>query len=208
MQQRTITAATDTPTNADVDTLLIVDRSGAGDCTITLDPDANQSWTAGDALGIAAHDGDAIISPATGVTVDGSNASFTVAEGSELVVVNIDGVNEWASDDLKPSKLTADAPSTVTGTTDTLTASDYALTIRYTNASLVTVTIPTDASEDLPDGFWCALFAEGAGGVTVSTTGITLAGSSPNKTIAQNEVMTVIKTAAANTWMILGGTAA
>jgi len=100
------------------------------------------------------------------------------------------------------------APAVVTGTTDTLDADDHGVTIRYTNASQVTVTIPTDASDDLPDGFWCMLFAEGAAGVTLSTAGVTLAGSSPNTTIAQNEAMIVQKTATANTWIVLGATAA
>lgn len=108
----------------------------------------------------------------------------------------------------KPSELTADAPAVVSGTTDTLTATDHGQTIRYTNAAQVTVTIPTDASEDLADGFWTSLYAEGAGGVTLSTTGITLTGATPNKTIAQNECMLVMKTATANTWMVIGGTAA
>lgn len=98
--------------------------------------------------------------------------------------------------------------ATVSGTTDTLTAADHGTTIRYTNASLVTVTLPTDVSEDLSDGFWCSLVSEGAAGLTLSTSGLTLGGSSPNKSIAQNEVLVVMKTPAANTWLILGGTSA
>jgi hypothetical protein len=107
-----------------------------------------------------------------------------------------------------PSGLTPDPPEVVSDPTDTLSAADHGHTIRYTNAGLVTVTIPTDGSEDLVDGFWCALYAEGAAGVTLSTAGITLTGSSPNTTISQNEVMVVMKTATANTWMVLGATAA
>lgn len=107
-----------------------------------------------------------------------------------------------------PSDLTPDAPTSQSGTTYTITATDHGKVIRLTDASQVTVTIPTDASEDLADGFEVLLFAEGAGGVTLSTTGITLVGSSPNKTIAQNEGLFLKKTATANTWIILGGTAA
>lgn len=105
-----------------------------------------------------------------------------------------------------PSGSGASAPATVTGTTDTLSAADADAFIRYTNAAEVTVTIPTDASEDLADGFEVALYAEGAGGVTLSTTGITLTGSSPNTTIAQNEAMFLKKTATANTWIVVGAT--
>lgn len=97
------------------------------------------------------------------------------------------------------------AVPTVSGTTDTLTDADGQATIRYTNASQVTVTIPTDATEDLDDGWWCILRAEGAGGLTLSTTGITLPGA-PNTTIAQGEGLFVQKTASADTWIVLGGT--
>lgn len=80
-------------------------------------------------------------------------------------------------------------------------------TIRCTNASQHTVTIPTNASVALPIGTWAEFFAEGAGGVTLSTSGITLAGSSPNTTIAQNGRMRVQK-ADTDTWIVTGGTAA
>lgn len=93
-----------------------------------------------------------------------------------------------------------------TATTDTLTAAQHGHTVRYSNAAQVVVTLPTDASEDLPDGFWALLFAEGAGGLSVNTTGITLVGSSPFTAISQNEVLFVMKTPVANTWMVIGGT--
>ena len=111
-----------------------------------------------------------------------------------------------AGDDVR--ELLLQAPAKETGATYTLVETDNGAVIRFTNASQVTVTIPTDASDDLPDGFWCSLFAEGAGGVTLSTTGITLAGSSPNTTISQNEAMVVRKTDEANVWMVVGATAA
>ena len=99
-------------------------------------------------------------------------------------------------------------PAVVTGTTDTLAAADHGQTNRYTNASQVTVTLPTDAADpDVRVGFWTALYAEGAGGVTVNLNGLTATGSSPNLTIAQNETM-VVRKVAASTWMIVGGTAA
>jgi len=98
--------------------------------------------------------------------------------------------------------------ATVAKTTDTLSAADHGTTVRYTNASLVTVTLPTDGAEDLPDGFWCALHAEGAAGLTLSVSGITLAPTGANKTIAVGEVLVVMKTPAANTWMPIGGTSA
>lgn len=95
-------------------------------------------------------------------------------------------------------------PQTVTGTTDTLAAADARRLTMYSNAAAVTVTVPTGT---FSAGDWFLLQSTGAGGVTLSTTGITLNGSAPNKTIAQNEGMLVIFTAA-NTISILGATAA
>lgn len=97
---------------------------------------------------------------------------------------------------------------TQSGTSFTLAAVHEGAMVRATNAAEVTVTIPTDASDDLPDGFTTAIFAEGAAGVTLSTSGITLAGVSPNKSIAQNEAISLTKTSDANTWIAVGGTAA
>ena len=75
------------------------------------------------------------------------------------------------------------------------------------NAALVTVTVPTNASVAFPTGTQISLQSLGAGGVTLTTTSLTLNGSSPNTTIAQNEVMVLEKTAT-DTWSVLGGTAA
>lgn len=102
----------------------------------------------------------------------------------------------------------AAAPTTQTGATYTIDSDDNNTIVRFTNASQVTVTIPTDASDDLADGYQVTLYAEGAGGVTLSTSGITLTGSSPNTTVLQNEALLLVKTATADTWMVIGGTAA
>jgi hypothetical protein len=93
----------------------------------------------------------------------------------------------------------------VSTTSYTLTAADIGYTIRFTNASAVAVTIPTDASEDLVDGFYATLYAEGAGGLSLTTSGLTLTGSGAVTTITQNDSFVVVKTATADTWMILGG---
>lgn len=97
-------------------------------------------------------------------------------------------------------------PAAQTGTTYTLAASDHNAVVRCSNASLVTVTIPTNASVPLPTGFTCTLFASGAAGLTLSTTNITLSGSSPKKTIAQNQGINLTKVAT-DTWTLIGGTA-
>ena len=98
--------------------------------------------------------------------------------------------------------------TTQSATTYTIDADDHNTTVILSNAAAVTVTIPTDASDDLIDGYRVTLLSTGAGGATLSTTGITLLGSSPNTTISQNEAMYLEKTGTANTWMVIGATAA
>lgn len=107
-----------------------------------------------------------------------------------------------------PSDLTPDTLVTETGTSFTLSSTHDGRTVICSNASAVTVTIPTDASDDLRDGYRCVLVSTGAGGVTLSTSGITLLPASPNKTVATGEGIYVEKSTAANTWVVLGGTAA
>lgn len=96
--------------------------------------------------------------------------------------------------------------TTQSGTTYTLDSDDHNTIIVFTNASQVTVTVPTDASDDLIDGFRVTLFAAGAGGLTLSYTGITFYGSSPNDTIDQNEAVYLEKSSTANTWVVIGAT--
>lgn len=98
------------------------------------------------------------------------------------------------------------APLTEAGTSRTASLAENGKVVRCTNASLVTITLPTDVSNDLPDGFWAAYIAEGAAGLTVSTTGLTLP-TGTKKTVAQSQLLVVFKTAAADTWEIIGGTA-
>lgn len=107
-----------------------------------------------------------------------------------------------------PSDLTPDTLVTETGTSFTLSSTHDGRTVICSHASLVTVTIPTDAGNDLRDGYRCVLVATGAGGVTLSTSGITLLPASPNKSVAIGEGIYVEKSTAANTWVVLGGTAA
>ena len=79
--------------------------------------------------------------------------------------------------------------------------------VYLSNAAEVTVTIPLNAAVAFETGTRVVLLSTGAGGVTLSTSGITLLGSSPNTTVAQNEALYLEKTAT-NTWGVVGGTAA
>jgi len=103
--------------------------------------------------------------------------------------------------------LTKIAAVNYTGTTDTLALTDAFALLYYSNASQVTVTIPTNASVAFAVGTRICLMSTGAGGITLTTTSLTLLGSSPNKTVVQNEAFYIEKVAT-DTWAIIGGTAA
>ena len=105
------------------------------------------------------------------------------------------------------TNLGVDTPvTTETGTTYTLAIADGFKIM--SNASLVTVTIPLFASVAFADGDQVVVQSSGAGGVTLSVTSITLIGSSPNLTIAQNEALFLkCVDASADTWSVVGGTA-
>ena len=94
------------------------------------------------------------------------------------------------------------APVVESGTTFTLSSTHSGKVVECTAAGATTITVPTDAADDLPDGYWALLVCEGAGGITVSHAG-TWRGSSPTTTAAQNGKLLVIKTATANTWIVL-----
>ena len=103
--------------------------------------------------------------------------------------------------------LTPIPATTQAGTTYTLALADAFSMVLLSNAALVTVTVPTNATVAFAVGTQVALQSTGAGGVTLTTTSLTLNGSSPNTTIAQNEVMVLEKTGT-DTWSVLGATAA
>lgn len=103
-----------------------------------------------------------------------------------------------ASDAADLTRITA---VTRSGTTDTIADADHLVTVIYDNAAAVAVTIPTG----LTVGSQGLLVSAGAGGLTLTTTGLTLVGSSPSVGIAQNEGI-YWEITASNTLLVLGGT--
>jgi hypothetical protein len=107
-----------------------------------------------------------------------------------------------------PAQVTTPAAVSNSTTAYTLDDDDDGTTSIHTNASLVTVTVPTDGADDLRNGFRHRIFAAGAAGVQLGVSGITLLGASPFTKIAQNGYMDLEKTASANTWLVMGATLA
>jgi hypothetical protein len=93
--------------------------------------------------------------------------------------------------------------NTQTGTSYTLVLADQGGLVTLSNASAVTVTIPTNASVAYATGTVINLLNLGAGSVTVSAAGgVTLNGSAT--TLAQNAQVTLIKLGT-NTWNAVAG---
>lgn len=126
---------------------------------------------------------------------DNGHFTGTVGDGCDIAITRV-GDSVW----------TGPRTTTVTGTTYTIDRHDSERIQIFSNASLVTVTVPTNASDPIPVGHSFDLLSTGAGGLTLSTTGLTLVGS-PNKTIAQGEAMVLTKLGT-DTWSVVGGTSA
>jgi hypothetical protein len=94
--------------------------------------------------------------------------------------------------------------TTDTTTARTITAADENVILLFTNAGAITVTVPEDATEDLPIGFLCHLYQMGAGQVTIAEDGIATANASIGlKTRTQYSSLTIVKVAA-DTYNIVG----
>jgi hypothetical protein len=114
----------------------------------------------------------------------------------------------WDTDEpgATQNSLTNIVATTQAGTTYTIATTDAHSMVYCSNAALVTVTIPLAASVNFADGDRLVLLSTGAGGLTLSVTGITLLGSSPKLTVAQNEAI-YLENITADTWAVIGGTA-
>lgn len=99
------------------------------------------------------------------------------------------------------------------GATYTLASTDqYQVLVITTNASTKTVSIPTDATYDFPDGTAITILNTGLGlltinAVTSGTTTVTSAGAvSAAPTVAQYKAAVAIKTGT-NAWTVVGSVA-
>jgi hypothetical protein len=92
-----------------------------------------------------------------------------------------------------------------TGTTYTIAASDAGDVVTLTNASPITVTVPTNASVGFSIGTQITLAQMGAGQVTVAgAAGVSVYSADSNlKLRTQYSAGTLIKTAT-NTWLLIG----
>ena len=111
----------------------------------------------------------------------------------------------WYDTDAVPTPQNVEPTTTEIGTTHTLALANGWSTVIYSNAAAVTVTVPTNATVAFPVETTMLLVAAGAGGISLTTTGLTLIGSSPLVGCAQNEGLWLRKVDT-DTWVVLGGT--
>lgn len=92
-----------------------------------------------------------------------------------------------------------------TGTTYTLVLSDAGKVVEISNASAITVTIPTNASVAFPIGTVLEVFQLGAGQITIAVGSITLRAPGGAKTRVQYSTLSLRKRAT-DEWVISGDT--
>ena len=94
--------------------------------------------------------------------------SEAYADGQVLTAANVNSITEGVND------LAFGQFNAQTGTTYTLVLADVAKVVSLTNASAITLTIPTNASVAFPTGTQILLYQGGAGQVTIGGAGVTI----------------------------------
>jgi hypothetical protein len=95
-----------------------------------------------------------------------------------------------------------------TGTTYTLVLTDHKKLITLTNASAITLTIPTNASVAFPIGTQIDISQNGAGKVTVAGAGVTINSLDGNKSLAGQWVGGTLIKIGTDSWILYGNTIA
>lgn len=137
----------------------------------------------------------------TGVTIVGPTE---VTYGELLIVTKVFGTDEWLSHKCSPFPSQHGGISTETGTAYSLTLADRGKVKNFTDAALVTVTIPKIATADMGFRAIVEVMASGAAGVAFSPEdgSVTLLGLS---TIALNDKAKLMKDEDTDTWYITKG---
>jgi hypothetical protein len=125
--------------------------------------------------------------------------------GSDRKVLTADSAQTYGFDWEYPSDLTLNAQ---TGTSYTLVAADTGKFVTLSNASAITVTVPTNAAVPFLIGTQVNLVQLGAGQVTVGGAGVTLrSNGSKLKLFGQYAAATLVKIGT-DEWVLVGNTAA
>jgi len=158
--------------------------------------------TAGVVLSDSTHQLGGIAGAAGTVLIGGTKPSF-LAAGTANQVLTSDGAATpvWEYAHALPLELEAQI-----GTTYTLVLGDAGKLVTLTNASAITLTIPTKATVAFPIGTEVKLYNGGAGLVTVGGAGVTLNASGTKVKLTAQYSMAIITKIATDTWVLSGDT--
>ena len=127
--------------------------------------------------------------------------SAAYVDGQVLTAANVNSIAGGVND-LATTQFNAQ-----TGTTYTLVLTDAAKVVSLTNASAITLTIPTNAAVAFPTGTQILLYQGGAGQVTVGGAGVTIRSQgSKLKLFGQYAVGGLLKVGT-DEWVLFGNTA-
>jgi hypothetical protein len=128
--------------------------------------------------------------------------SEAYADGQVLTAANVNSITEGVND------IAFGVFNAQTGTTYTLVLTDVAKVVSLTNASAITLTIPTNASVAFPTGTQILLYQGGAGQVTVGGAGVTIRSNGTKlKMNGQYSVCGLLKVGT-DEWVFFGNTVA
>ena len=127
--------------------------------------------------------------------------SEAYVDGQVLTAANVNSITEGVND------IAFGIFNAQTGTTYTLVLSDVAKVISLTNASAITLTVPTNASVAFPVGTQILLYQGGAGQVSVTSSDTIRAQGSKTKMNGQYSVAGLLKVATTE-WVFFGNTTA
>jgi hypothetical protein len=170
---------------------------GADQFTVAIDPDTNNEEIV--FITAAASDTFTVVRGRAGTTAVSHSSGATVKH-----VLTSDDLNAFEAGLNETLPFNAQV-----GTTYTIALTDAGDVVTLTNASAITVTVPTNASVAFPIGTQITLAQMGAGKVTVAgAAGVTVYSTDSHLSLrAQYSSGTLIKTAT-NTWLLIGDLAA
>lgn len=181
----------------------LVTCSNAAAITLTVPPASSVAFPAGTVIDLAQYGaGQLTIAQGAGVTVRTSSTLRLRTQWSAASLVLSATADQWfLVGDLEPLGQTINAQ---TGTTYSLVIGDAEKLVTLSNASAITLTVPTNASVAYPVGVHIDLAQIGAGQVTVAAAGGVTVNSTPTlKARAQYSGMSLIKTAT-DSWLLVG----
>jgi hypothetical protein len=91
-----------------------------------------------------------------------------------------------------------------TGTTYTLVSADRGKLVSLSNASAITLTIPTNSTTAFPTGTRIDIIQTGAGQVTVGGAGVTINSKDSNKKLSEQGSAASLIKFATDTWWLVG----